>query len=135
MVDRGEARRVVHARGRERHKLDIPNLAQRARPIDEIHKAAAHAPHGRDFQFAGADLLPERGVAQLLGTIERRRRISDLEPKRADRRSMGDVMRMREAFLFLVDNQVDPALRPACDCFRFMASNGAEAERGCSRPV
>ena len=74
----------LFARGLYRHELDIPDMAQWALPIDEIHKAAAHAAHGRDFQFAGADFLPEWGVAQLLGTIEGCRRIRDLEPKRAD---------------------------------------------------
>src|SRR5262249_28267676 len=43
---------------------------------------------------------------------------------------MSNVMRMRETFLFLVDDQVDPALPPARDRFRFMARNGAEAETG-----
>ena len=41
---------------------------------------------------------------------------------------MRDVMRMREALLFLVDNEVDRALCPARDGLRFMARNGAKAE-------
>ena len=84
MVDRGETNRFVFARGLDRQELDIPDLAQWALLIDEIQKAAAHAPHCRDFQFAGTDLLPEGGVAQLLGTIERCRGIRHFEPKRAD---------------------------------------------------
>ena len=43
---------------------------------------------------------------------------------------MGDVMRMREPFFILVDNQVDRALRPARDRFRFMAPDGTKAETG-----
>ena len=41
---------------------------------------------------------------------------------------MGDVMRMREPFFILVDNQVDRALRPARDRLRFMVPDDAEAE-------
>src|SRR5215472_3546287 len=39
---------------------------------------------------------------------------------------MRNVVRMREAFLFLVDDEVDRALRPARHSLGFMARNGAE---------
>ena len=43
-------------------------------------------------------------------------------------------MRMREAFFFQIDNEIDCALRPARDRFGFMTGNGAEAETGKKLP-
>ena len=65
---------------------------------------------------------------QFFSAIERRRGARNLQSDGTDRRSMRDVMRMREAFFFLIDDEVDRALGPSRHRFRFVARNVVKAE-------
>ena len=71
MIDALEAG-VAGVVRRDGVEIDVPDAAQLARRIDEIKEAAAEPAHRRDFQFAGADRLPEGHVAQPLGAVEGR---------------------------------------------------------------
>ena len=82
-----------------RVEVDVPQPAELALAVDEIEQAAAEPAHRRDFQLAGPDRLAERRVAQLLGAVERRRGVVDLQAHRADRRAVRDLMGVREALL------------------------------------
>ena len=98
--------------------------------IEEIEQATPHAAHRRNFKFAGPDLLPERRVVQLLGAVERCRRTLDLQSDGAHGWPVRDVVRMGEAFFFLVDDKIDCALRPARHGLRFVVGNVAKSQAG-----
>ena len=115
---------------RHRLELDVPDLGELAGRIEEIEQAAAHSAHGRNFELARPDLLPERRVVQLLGAVERRRRALDLQADGAHGCPVRDVVGMCEAFLFLVDDEIDCALRPARHGLRLVLRNVAKPEAG-----
>src|SRR5829696_1060814 len=64
------------------------------------------------------------------GALVRRRGVGDPQRDRADRRAMGDVEGMGEAFLLAVDDDVDVALAPAGDVLRLVLARLGEAEPG-----
>ena len=132
VIDRGEAGFGAFVRSASpASNSTSQTLAKLAARVEEIQQAAAHAAHRRDFQFAGPDLLAERRVVQLLGAIERRLGAGDLEPDGANRRPMRDVVRMGEAFLLLVDDQIDRALASSASPPSICAVAAAlEAETG-----
>src|SRR4029450_2528311 len=115
---------------RHRLELDVPDLGEFATRIEEIEQTSTHAADGGNFKFARADLLPERGVAQLLGAGGGGRRAINHEPDGANGWAMRNVMRVRETFFFLVDDKVDRPLRPAGYRFRFVARGVAKPEAG-----
>src|SRR5215510_4647373 len=98
---------------RHRLELDVPDLCEFAARIEEIEQTSAHAADGGNFKLARTDLLPERRVAQLLGAVKGGRCAIDHEPDGANGWAMRNVMRVRETFFFLVDDEVDRPLRPA----------------------
>ena len=98
--------------------------------VDEIEQASAQSAHRRNFQLARADRLAERRVAELLGAVERGRRVVDLQAHRANRRSVRKLMRVREAVLVAVEDEIDPALRPARDRLRLVLADLAESQSG-----
>ena len=67
---------------------------------------------------------------QLLGAVERCRRTLDLQADGAHGCPVRDVVGMCEAFLFLVDDEIDCALRPARHGLRLVLRDVAEPEAG-----
>src|SRR6185437_1318682 len=100
MVDGRQSSAAILLRRGGWLELDVPDLAKLAGRVEEINQAAAHPPHRRNLQFAGADLLAEWRIAQLLGAIERRRSALHLQADGGNGRPVCDIMRMGETFLF-----------------------------------
>ena len=111
-----------------RLEFDLPHPSELALFVDEVDETAAETAHCRDFELAGADRLAERPVEQALGTGERRRRVLDPQPDRADGGAVGDVEGVGKALLFGVHHDVDGALRPPRHRLRLVHAGAREAE-------
>src|SRR5215213_11145098 len=130
VVEADEARLPGAWCGCDGIEVDVPDAGRSACPIDEVDEAAAEAAHRRNLELARPDPLAERLVDQLHGALDRRRGVGDPQRDRADRRAMGDVEGMGEAFLLAVDDDVDVALAPAGDVLRLVLARLGEAEPG-----
>ena len=116
--------------GATRVEIDVPDAAQLARRIDEIEEAAAEPAHRRNFQFAGADRLPEGHVAQPLGAVEGPGGVVHLEADGAHGRAMRDLIGVGKAVRIGVEDEVDGALRPARHRLRLVLPDLPEPEPG-----
>src|SRR5687767_6295153 len=111
-----------------RLEFDVPYPTQIGAAIYEIDEAAADPAHGRDLQLPGTHRLVERLVEQGLRPTEGSGGIVNHQADGAHPGPVHDIVRMREAFLLGVDDNIDRTLRPSRHRLGFVHTGARKPE-------